>query len=491
MNLDTYNDAVAHARQHFEEGLIRAGFVETEEGWTGVTGDSVNPTKVLISLSERFPFKPPRVAPVAENAVPWSWHRELDGALCLIAEDDHEGLWWSEAPIFLEHVSEWLAQAAAGWPGDRPDLDLDRYFHPSEEDTRIYLYEELGSLGEGPIRFRPAKNNVMRASKGVIPKKLVKAGNDRPAYVADAGEIDVPPRTWADISTRIRPENKLDARIRRREVSVVLLRYRRGNHDGAIALDVWPTVGGEIAVRRLISAADSTAARTARAGVQKAELGNSSVAIIGLGALGSFIADMLVRAGIGRVTLVDGDLVLPGNIVRHLVGPDMIGLPKSEAVKRHLVGRNELTHEDIRASTQPLRSATEAALLISNHDLVVDATADFTTTALLHVVAESLGTRILSASLHNDGTAYRVDVLPPASGFSPVPSLVKSLDPGVQVPELFEAGCGSPISPTPPHAVIEAAAAAVRHSIGLLTGRLLHPAGESRDLTAVPERHHE
>ena len=491
MKLDTCTDAVAQARQHFEEGLIRAGFTETEDGWTGVTGDPGNPTMVLISLPERFPFKPPRVAPVAEDSVPWSWHRELDGALCLIAEDDHEGLWWSEAPAFLEHVSEWLTQAAAGWPDDRPDLDLDRYFHRSEEDTRIYLYEELGPLGEGPIRFRPAKNNIMRASKGVIPKKLVKAGNDRPAYVADAGEIDVPPRSWADISARIRPENKLDARIRGGGVSVVLLKYRRGNHDGAIALDVWPTVGGDIAVRRLTSAADTTATRTVRAGVQKAELGNSSVAIIGLGALGSFIADMLVRAGIGRVTLVDGDLVLPGNIVRHLVGPHAIGLPKSEAVKRHLVSRNELTHEDICVRTEPLRSTAEAALLISNHDLVVNATADFTTTALLHVVAESLGTRILSASLHGDGTAYRVDILPPASGSSPVPPLVKSLDMGVQAPELFEAGCGSPISPTPPHAVIEAAAAAVRHSIGLLTGRILHPAGESRDLTAVTERQHE
>lgn len=489
MNLDAYTDAVAHARLHFEEGLIRAGFRETEEGWAGLAGDSANVTSVLISLPERFPFKPPRVVPVDQDALPWSWHRELDGALCLIAEDDYEGLWWAEAPAFLGHVSGWLAQAAAGWPNDRPDLDLDRYFH-SSEDTRIYLYEELGPLGEGAFRFRPAKNNVMRASRGVIPKKLVTVGGDRPAYVVDAGEIDVPPRTWADVSDWIGPENNLDAKIRRGEVSVVLLKYRRGKHDGAVALDVWPTASGDIAVERLTSSANTVAARTARAGAQKVELGKSTVAIVGIGALGSFIADMLVRAGVGQLTLMDGDVVLPGNIVRHLVGPDSIGLPKSEAVKRHLVSRNELTHEDIQVSTRSLWSAPEAARVISNHDLVVNATADFTTTALLHVVAESLGARILSASLHDDGTAYRVDVLPPVSGSVPVLPRVKSLDTGVLALELFEAGCGSPISPTPPHAVIEAAAAAVRHGIGMLTGRLLHPAGESRDLTTVPEWHH-
>lgn len=490
MNLDAYTDAVAHTRLHFEEGLIRAGFRETEEGWTGLAGYSANVTSVLISLPERFPFQPPRVAPVDEDALPWSWHRELDGALCLIAEDDYEGLWWAEASAFLEHVSEWLAQAAAGWPNDRPDLDLDRYF-PRSEDTRVYLYEELGRLGEGPFRFRPAKNNVMRASRGVIPKKLVKAGGDRPGYVVNAGEIDAPPRTWADVSAWIGPENKLDAKIRRGEVSVVLLKYRRGNHDGAVALDVWPTATGDITVERLTSSANTVAARTARAGAQKEELGKSAVAIVGLGAVGSFIADMLVRAGVGRLTLVDGDVVLPGNVVRHLVGPDSIGMPKGEAVKRHLVSRNELTHEDIRVNTRPLRSAPEAARVISNHDLVVNATADFTTTALLHLVAESLGTRILSTSLHDDGTAYRVDVLPPVSGNPLVLPPVKSADTSVLAPELFEAGCGSPISPTPPHAVIEAAAATVRHGIGLLTGRILHPAGESRDLTAVPERHNE
>ncbi|MDR6639429.1 ThiF family adenylyltransferase [Paenarthrobacter nitroguajacolicus] len=488
MSLDSYTDAVAHVRQQFEEGLIRAGFKETQQGWIGLAGAPTNSTQVLISFPARFPFKPPRVTPVLPDAVPWSWHRELDGALCLIAEDDHDGLWWTAAPVFLEHVADWLSQATTGWPDDRPDLDLDRYFRPSEKDTRTYLYEEPALLGDGPFRFRPAKNNTMRAGKGALPKKRANLGNDRAAYVADVGEVDIPPRTWADISALVQPGNKLDARIRRHEVSVVLLRYRRDEQDGAILLEVWPTVSGEIAARRLKSAADTSAARTARAGVHRSELSNKSVAIIGLGALGSFIADMLARAGIGRLTFMDGDLVLPGNIVRHLVGPDAVGLSKGEAVKRYLVARNEITHEDIQVDDNDLTNPAKAARLISSHNLVVNATADFSTAALLHTVAESLDTHILSASLHDDGTAYRVDILPPIDGASSVPRLETAFNERTKAPMLFEAGCGSPISPTPPHAVVEAAAAAVRHSIGLLTERAVHPAGEARDLIRVPER---
>jgi hypothetical protein len=50
------------------------------------------------------------------------------------------------------------------------------------------------------------------------------------------------------------------------------------------------------------------------------------------------------------------------------------------------------------------------------------------------------------------------------------------------MPEVFEAGCGEPVSPTPPHAVAEAAATAVRHIIGILTGTPVSDAGEERVL---------
>lgn len=47
--------------------------------------------------------------------------------------------------------------------------------------------------------------------------------------------------------------------------------------------------------------------------------------------------------------------------------------------------------------------------------------------------------------------------------------------------EVFEGGCGEPVSPTPPFAVAEAAAMAVRHIVGYLTGEPASPAGEVRE----------
>ncbi|RVU16258.1 ThiF family adenylyltransferase [Streptomyces antnestii] len=485
MTSDDFHEYVAYFRQHFEEGLIRAGFSEGEAGWEGSIPHTAGTTRVVIDLPTRFPFRPPTVTPVDHDAVPWSWHRDPDGALCLVAEDDHDGLWWTEAPAFLEHVTAWFERADTGWTDDRPDLDLDRYFQPST-DRRLYLYDDLAQYLNRPVRFSPSSNKTMRIKHGTRPSKALKHSKDRFGYVADLGEVDVPPRTWADISTRIDSKADLGRRIRQQTVAIVVLTYRRGPHGGAIVLDVAPKKDGGTVVTRLRSAADTEAARSARAGVLAPELRGSKVALVGAGALGSFIADMLVRSGVRHLTLIDDDVVVPGNLVRHLVGPDAVGLPKVEAVKQHLVRNNEALADGIGTINRALTTGSDAVDHLRNHDLVVNATADFATTALLHVSAQSLGTQVLSAVLQNDGRTYRIDVLPPLNDAAPLPPSTTRAD--TTAPPLFEAGCGSPISPTPPHAVVEAAAATVRHAVGLLVNRSLHPAGETRHLHSSAER---
>lgn len=67
------------------------------------------------------------------------------------------------------------------------------------------------------------------------------------------------------------------------------------------------------------------------------ELAASHVLIIGLGGVGGFAAEMLVRAGIGRLTLVDADIVQPSNINRQLVATSStIGRPKVEVLAERL-----------------------------------------------------------------------------------------------------------------------------------------------------------
>ncbi len=69
------------------------------------------------------------------------------------------------------------------------------------------------------------------------------------------------------------------------------------------------------------------------------KLGNSSVVIIGCGALGTVIATTLVRAGVDRVRIVDRDFIEYHNLQRQVVFDEediKAELPKAIAAERHL-----------------------------------------------------------------------------------------------------------------------------------------------------------
>ncbi len=61
-------------------------------------------------------------------------------------------------------------------------------------------------------------------------------------------------------------------------------------------------------------------------------LGKKSIVLVGLGAIGGYVCDALVRSGAGsfggRLTLIDPDALVAGNLGRHHLGMDALGLPK-------------------------------------------------------------------------------------------------------------------------------------------------------------------
>lgn len=70
-------------------------------------------------------------------------------------------------------------------------------------------------------------------------------------------------------------------------------------------------------------------------------LQSSFVAVIGLGGVGGYAAEMLVRAGIGNILILDNDNVSESNKNRQLLALDStIGQPKSEVLKNRLLDIN-------------------------------------------------------------------------------------------------------------------------------------------------------
>lgn len=473
----TLEERLAATRAEFVDALEQRGFRQTGDKLTGLIATAAGPQRVIVELRERWPFMPPSVTPDPPDADDQqSWHRELDGGLCLYTENDRNGMPWLDADSFLAQVTTWFDRNAAGWPEDAPDLDLDRYFLRADPAVTV-LYDTLDPLLGRFIRLRPERNQILRViGPGTAPARASR--RQVFGYCSDIGTPERPPRDWAQLAVLLPDDvaSRLERAVRDRTVSLLLLRYNRDGHEGVIALQTTPLEKGGIRLLSQPSASTSDAVSRLRAGPAREVLADKSVALVGCGAVGSFVADQLVRAGVARLTLLDDDVLRPGNLVRHLAGLEHVGLTKAHAV-RHALGAGRC-HTALTVREGKLLTTEQARELLDAHHLVIDATADGAASALLRYAAEDQDAHVLSVCVQNDGTTLRVDIAPPLAG-------ADSLPPSPRRPGLtpaYEGGCGSPVSPTPPHAVAEAAAMAARHASALLAGQPLDPAGELRDL---------
>ncbi len=136
----------------------------------------------------------------------------------------------------------------------------------------------------------------------------------------------------------------------------------------------------------------------------------SHVMVIGLGGVGSWAAEALARSGVGRLSLVDFDLVCVTNTNRQLHAMrGTTGKPKAAVLAERLRQIHpSASIEDIREFYEP---ATSEALLARKPDLIVDAIDNLSAKAHLVARARALGIPIVvsgGASGRMDPTQIRI-----------------------------------------------------------------------------------
>ena len=118
---------------------------------------------------------------------------------------------------------------------------------------------------------------------------------------------------------------------------------------------------------------------------------DASAVVVGCGALGSAVAGLLVRAGVGRVRIVDRDFVELSNLQRQTLFDEddaRQSLPKAVAAERKLRAANSaVAVEGVVADL----SAANALDLLSGFSILLDGTDNFETRFLLNDAAVHLG----------------------------------------------------------------------------------------------------
>ncbi len=158
-------------------------------------------------------------------------------------------------------------------------------------------------------------------------------------------------------------------------------------------------------------------------------LKGASVLCIGAGGLGSPLTLYLAAAGVGRIGIVDFDVVDESNLQRQIVhGTEWVGKPKLESAKTRLLSLNPTIQID---TYNEALTSDNALQLFEGYDIVADGTDNFPTRYLVNDACVLLNKPNVYGSIfrfegqasvfnHNDGPCYRcLYEEPPPPGLVP------------------------------------------------------------------------
>jgi hypothetical protein len=364
---------------------------------------------VRLIYPDQFPEVPAWVEP--RDKIRWSTHQYGDGPLCLDLRPDN---WTASATgadlltaayelVSAEHAPKPEAVQSAHRIGDLQSYDWTQHPILIGEGCRKRIIENLSSEVKA-LRWLAAENlwpilindkSDREAQHGVptadfsswrvytpiyLSYKLAPATTDRqavldaarfsPEILAELMETKAALLLFVDASDivvfHLQPEGRTDRR-----------RYYTLPEEGGI-----------------------------RSGANDA-LPTKRVAIIGVGSVGSKIAESLVRAGVRNIALVDGDVLLPGNLERHALDWREIGIRKVSGVERRLrniaPGASVITVAVNLNWQRSARTHAQQIDVIAGCDVIVDATGDDATALFLGAIANANRRSFVSAQVFEGG----------------------------------------------------------------------------------------
>jgi len=387
--------------------------------------------RLLLMLPAVFPYALPRVGLDPAPPVAAMPHVEQDGVLCLV-----NGGSFMELPADIRHAefvvddaiavcreaqsgelqNDFLDEAHTYWclelvGGKQFWLALDDYAHSRLVQARdigraVVFAEDEAALAKWctPNENRRATGDnehagIIHVPFPIVPEDYPRNSRDLVALAERAGQSAV------DVLASLLEANRVSrvilafrhngefvplglsvsvgARIGTSEHAQLLwYGYRRGRVPKLELLSRIATA--EFPVQRAVTTrVGATALLHRTTGTQSDTLANVSVAIIGCGALGGTVANLLAQAGVRRLALFDGDILSWQNVGRHVLGGNWVGMNKAEALRADTLNR---FHEfDVTAVPSDWQEAWKSnPEVFDKHDLVLSLTGDWASDCLLN-----------------------------------------------------------------------------------------------------------
>ncbi len=132
-------------------------------------------------------------------------------------------------------------------------------------------------------------------------------------------------------------------------------------------------------------------------GAGQRALKEASVLVVGAGGLGSPALLYLAAAGVGRIGMIDADVVSLSNLQRQVIHTDeRQGMPKVFSAQKAMAALNP--HVDLRPYNRML-DADIAPALFAEYDLILDGTDAFGTRAMINAAAVATGRPVIAGAI--------------------------------------------------------------------------------------------
>ena len=437
-------------------------------------------TTMDIVILAGWPFQPPVLLVEGLDTN----HSTLGGYVCMWRDGD-PSLEWTTVPGLFSRIEAWCENARTGWAGDDLGYDAFLNFHGQLRCVATFdlpkLRIRIGRWGEchGVVNVDPVRVDVMPGPQ--------KSAQQLRGLWFHAGALDSPPprqpsevfRYLSGIQRkalqralhgRRRPEKFLASG----GLDLILFCWERQRRIDLLVM-VCEGMKDEVKALALQPGPIDEASLILRAGPDAPALRNLKVTLFGAGALGGYAAAALSESGLGFLDLVDPDILLPGNVVRHISGHDQVGMPKVQGV--HRVIRNHAPWTSVTEFQAATITPSQIRERISMADLVVNATGNDAFTDALAMVALEMGKPLVSGALYRGGAVSRVQrqVLPTdtpvhqrddTSRYPVIPQ--GDVQDDLATPAL---GCSAPVNNAPPASVMACASRIVQVALDSLTGR--------------------
>lgn len=353
-----------------------------------------------------FPAVPPSVRP-QDDAARWTTHRYLDGTLCLEWGPD---TWRPEVTgaQVLESAHRLLEIEQAETPATYAEAPSRHELAPGQalrsEFTRVYLgdplreclHANLNSDRRALFTFHHQSKSCLLVIQGVqsecnfwvnpgVPVTLRQAPDTKAVESALIIGLPVP----VDAIQSIDFVTDLDALLIQHGLQTLSSAQEVSPEGTPVSALVRASDGSWHFFVRFehdspnlypASVIEPTSDAEGRLPPDFTSLATKSVAIVGLGSVGSKVAESLARTGVGRFMLLDHDVFLPENVVRNALDLHNTSELKADAVAellRRVALSVEVDVSRVHLTGQESNAAVATALRkVAECDVVIDATAN-------------------------------------------------------------------------------------------------------------------